>query len=548
MRCACRVWLGCALALVACGEGGAEAGVEPAVVLDASAAFDALGAGDGGRSLDTAPDVEPQSDAQEEPPVDPWSTPPAGCDVTPELGSDPLLLVHRATPEVPPKANGEAGALHLVDIMVGPDDGLLYAAGLPALVVMDPSDGVPVTVGTLKGRAEHVAFAGPGRVALARRGYSSKPKSDSAAEGGGGKNKEPGVIVVDVSDPSAPTKVDSLVIEDAAGMAYVGGYLQVLTHAGGLHTLVLSQGDVLEEVHQIDGLGNPWTLTSDGVWGYVADNSKGLVVLDMSDPSAPSIATTVMAQGGAQDVTQEGDVVFLAVGSKGVQAFDVSTPTSPLSLGVTEVDGAAINVSAKDGRVWYATQQSVGVIDASDPMALLGLAVEDTPSWAMAVTAASSTAYVADWRYIEVLTVDAEAWAPDADLERDEFVFVGATEVITTALDNRGAAPLDISGISVDDPRVVVEVDAMSVPPGEHVQIRLTFSNDGEPLEASLCVSTNDPDEPVQSFPVTTASSDPNAMVGQMAPDFSLPDLEGGTHRLSQQLGHPVVLSYFATW
>jgi peroxiredoxin len=36
--------------------------------------------------------------------------------------------------------------------------------------------------------------------------------------------------------------------------------------------------------------------------------------------------------------------------------------------------------------------------------------------------------------------------------------------------------------------------------------------------------------------------------LGQRAPDFSLPDLDGAVHTLSAQAGAPVVLVYFATW
>jgi peroxiredoxin len=36
--------------------------------------------------------------------------------------------------------------------------------------------------------------------------------------------------------------------------------------------------------------------------------------------------------------------------------------------------------------------------------------------------------------------------------------------------------------------------------------------------------------------------------VGEAAPNFLLPDLDGNLHELIQQLGKPVVLCYFATW
>jgi peroxiredoxin len=44
----------------------------------------------------------------------------------------------------------------------------------------------------------------------------------------------------------------------------------------------------------------------------------------------------------------------------------------------------------------------------------------------------------------------------------------------------------------------------------------------------------------------TTASAAPPA--GVPAPDFALTGLDGTVYRLSEQLGAPVLLAYFATW
>ena len=166
----------------------------------------------------------------------------------------------------------------------------------------------------------------------------------------------------------------------------------------------------------------------------------------------------------------------------------------------------------------------------------------------MAVATAGEQAYVADWRYVDAFSVFPTVASPEADLERDECIFVGGATEMLVSLANRGAGPMEIYSTSVDDPRVEVFVDTSEVQPGEAAEVRLVFANDGAPLDATLCLVTSDPDTPVQSYPVTSVSSDPNAMVGEPAPDFILPDLQSVNHTLSQQLGKPVVLSFFATW
>ena len=44
------------------------------------------------------------------------------------------------------------------------------------------------------------------------------------------------------------------------------------------------------------------------------------------------------------------------------------------------------------------------------------------------------------------------------------------------------------------------------------------------------------------------AASDAQPAVGRPAPDFTLPTIDGGEFRLSDQRGKPVVLNFWATW
>ena len=69
-----------------------------------------------------------------------------------------------------------------------------------------------------------------------------------------------------------------------------------------------------------------------------------------------------------------------------------------------------------------------------------------------------------------------------------------------------------------------------------------------EDLRSAVCIETNDPDQPLMELTVASSSTGSSVRVGDLAPDFSLPDLEGQLHTLSEQRGRPVVLCYFATW
>ena len=60
--------------------------------------------------------------------------------------------------------------------------------------------------------------------------------------------------------------------------------------------------------------------------------------------------------------------------------------------------------------------------------------------------------------------------------------------------------------------------------------------------------SSNDPTTPLQSLSVSATNTGSAIGIGEVALDFTLTDLDGTSHTLSQQLGNPVVLAYFATW
>jgi hypothetical protein len=112
---------------------------------------------------------------------------------------------------------------------------------------------------------------------------------------------------------------------------------------------------------------------------------------------------------------------------------------------------------------------------------------------------------------------------------------------------NLGGADLHLTGATFEDPRVSLVASADTIAPGDSARLRVTFADtDGAPLDTTGCLATDDPDGPLVSFTLGVPAGD--RYLGQPAPDFVLPGLDGQSYRLSEQLGHPVMLAYFATW
>ena len=106
---------------------------------------------------------------------------------------------------------------------------------------------------------------------------------------------------------------------------------------------------------------------------------------------------------------------------------------------------------------------------------------------------------------------------------------------------------MELLGVGALAEGLSVQADRLVVAPGEAARIRVVYEGGG-PLDEELCFATNDPTFEVISVALHTGERGQNEAIGEAAPDFALRDLDGSTHRLSEQLGHPVVLAYFATW
>ena len=166
----------------------------------------------------------------------------------------------------------------------------------------------------------------------------------------------------------------------------------------------------------------------------------------------------------------------------------------------------------------------------------------------MHVEALGSTAWVADWGQLAIYEVNTSVEAPSMDLSADTLLF-GTSDEATLTVNNRGSQPLNLYGATSSDPRVSLLASADVVQSGDSASILFSFENDGSPLNSSVCLATDDPDAPTVEIDISLQSEIQSSIgYGEPAPDFTLTDLDGESHRLSEQIGHPVVLIYFATW
>ncbi len=465
-------------------------------------------------SNDTGSGTDTSADA------DPWLALPAECIAPGELATDPITQTDEVLP-------GEDGGLYeFVDIELA--DGVAYAVGQGGLVVLEPAPGAARVLGLGGGpRFHRVEPLGNGLVAVSHR--------------------DEGLVLFDASNPAAPTPLGSLPAEGMEGLATVDGLLYASVRELGV--VVLDVSDPARPVQVGEGLGlvAPWELSKarDG-YIYAADNTLGVVPIDISDPLAPVVGTAVDLGAAVLHVSVDGDHLYASVGGGGVVVMSLADPTRPTPVATLSTGGSVVMADATDGLLVAADHDGIALWDVADPTSPLPLGRQATPQFALGVSLGDDAAWVADWTAIEGWAIDRDAVAPEMSLSSRELLFASEGDEVEIDVTNHGATTLSLLGATTSDARLSVRASVVELAPGEQGALRLSFVGDGQPLDATVCLASDDPDDPVQEIRVGTGSGDP--YIGLAAPDFELPGIDGVTYRLSDQLGHPVMLAYFATW
>jgi len=485
-------------------EGGADDSGQP------TGGDDTGGTGDTGGDDTGAPDAN-------------WRDVPAGCDPGTSPHQDPVYEVGSYFVQGDLFAEG-------TDIEL--DGDVAWTAGQGGVWSVDISD--PENPRYL-GKAEE----GGGRW------YHVLPGPDDALYV---TNRERGMTVMNRSNPASPKVVGETASEGPAGMTMRDDRLYVANMLGSLETYDIS--DPLDPVplDELGGLANAWAVKISGDHAYVADNTLGLVVVDLGDPDAPALVGSFETAGGAQDldISADGSAVYVATGGAGVETFSLADPTAPESLGAIDVDNAVISVAVGGDTLWAVNHQDVVAFDIALPTSPVLVNTEQTEQFSMHVAADAERSWVADWGYItSFATVEGTA-GPDASFSTGQVFLPGDGGSATLQLHNLGNAELELLGAEPSDERLSVQAESLTLDPGEAGGVRVSWDG-GEALDATLCLATDDPDEPTVEITIS-GDQDGNPALGTDAPDFTLRDLEGRNYTLSHAIGRPVFIAFFATW
>lgn len=334
-------------------------------------------------------------------------------------------------------------------------------------------------------------------------------------------------------------------------MAIVGDSLIIAAaHGDGIEAIDISNVSYPTSLGNL-ALDNAWAVRVDGYYAYVADGGSGLTIVDFSDPTDLKIAGQLETEGSAKDVRVMNGYAFVALGDAGIAMIDVSDPTSPTLSTQYNTTGLAAHIGVNDSLVAVADWDDVEILKYGPGNNLELAGKKTTHGRVMGIDIADDIVYVAEWNRLRIYRFGPIQEA-DLDIEMVDIHFprTDIGESVDTALvvTNSGGSTLTIESIDISFEDFSLDVTPpVDIPAGENLELTLTYtpSTDNGNKE-TITFASNDSDWPSTSIDVW--GNDIDLRVGDPAPDFTLPVLEGGEVTLSELRGSIVVLSFFASW
>lgn len=181
-----------------------------------------------------------------------------------------------------------------------------------------------------------------------------------------------------------------------------GNYTVVVTNAQGSITSMVAG----VTVHALGtpivrgGLDTPGFANAAAVFGnlaYVADDTGGLRLVDLSDLDNLGSLGAYTPTGALWSVCLQTNLLFLALGSNGVAILDVNQPTQPTFVGAFDTPGTALNLAVTNNRVFVADGAAgLQIWSVTNPVAPVALGFLATSGHTRDVQVAGDLAFLAE--------------------------------------------------------------------------------------------------------------------------------------------------------
>lgn len=270
------------------------------------------------------------------------------------------VLSQDAVAQCEPELIGSRAGQVLDIVRVGD---LVYAANYHGgLVIYDISDlHNPFVVGELPDCGDPVSVAVSGDYAYLTTSQEGLSFDDPA-----------GLVVADVSNPSTPTLVSFLTLpRRPADLAIVGDYAYIVGDGLPFTVVDISTPDQPIVVGtNADEFWDAGSITMYGQHAFVTDRSSGLVIFDVSDPTASTIISETWVGSSPLDIeiSSDGTTVFVGRIEGPVVIIDVNDPLNPttISTSLPVVQGSLNGIALDGDRLYGFGLRRFGALDISN--------------------------------------------------------------------------------------------------------------------------------------------------------------------------------------
>lgn len=210
-----------------------------------------------------------------------------------------------------------------------------------------------------------------------------------------------GLHVIDVSDPTNPTlrvQPPELRGSDVYDAYIDDETLYVATYDGNLGIGALD-GRLPGEIALFPLDGNPWSLVAQENLCYLAAANGGLHVVDTGDPETPQTVSHIDTEDEARDVLVRDGTAFIADHSNGLLIYDVAAPETPSLLGHVLTGDKAHHVFLYGNIAFIASgTEGLVLVDVADPTTPEIVGRLDTGGNCSSSFASGDTVFVTDTR------------------------------------------------------------------------------------------------------------------------------------------------------
>ncbi len=156
------------------------------------------------------------------------------------------------------------------------------------------------------------------------------------------------VPMLDIATQAGDAGTAGLIVAVGGTFDYRSNRLQTKEEigSGGFQVYSQSANQGLQRLGQLDLPGTRVSLQ--GRYAYVAAGASGVAVVDLLDPSAPSVVARVNDIGYVYDLDFNGNTLYVARGDKGVLMIDVTNPLKPVAGRSMTSSGSVESVVAGD--------------------------------------------------------------------------------------------------------------------------------------------------------------------------------------------------------